>query len=348
MDLIFFLILFALLTIPHEFGHFIFAKVFGVRVYEYAVGFGPKILEIKGRETKFVLRLIPIGGFVKMAGVDDINIPEVESVPEDRKFYKKAPWQRFLILFAGSFMNFIFAIILFMAIFLIGIPQPIPVVDKVLENKPASVSGILPGDRILYIDGKKIEDISDAVKLITGSIKSPGEKREIEIKVERDGKLVNIKVVPEWSEERKGGIIGIVFKTVPKRYSLPTAVKNGFLMFINALILIFYVFKALFNGVQGVSIAGPIGIAKMTGEVASMGLIYYLNFLGVLSVQLGVFNLLPIPALDGGRILFVIIEKIRGKPIETKKEEMVHWIGLLILLFLMIIVTFFDILNLRK
>ncbi|MEN3011879.1 MAG: RIP metalloprotease RseP [Dictyoglomus thermophilum] len=348
MELILFLILFGLLTIPHEFGHFIFAKIFGVKVYEYAIGFGPKILEIKGKETRFVLRLIPIGGFVKMAGVDDINLPEFEEVPENRRFYRKAPWQRFLILFAGSFMNFVFAIILFISIFLIGIPQPIPVVDKVLENKPASMAGIMPGDRLLYINGQKIEDISDAVRLITGSIKAPGEEKFIEVTLERDGNILTFRVKPEWSEERKGGVIGIVFKTVPKKYSLPASVKNGILMFVNALLLIFYVFKALFSGAQGVSITGPIGIAKMTGEVASMGLIYYLNFIALLSVQIGIFNLLPIPALDGGRILFIIIEKIRGKPIETSKEEIIHWVGFLILLFLMLLVTFFDILNLRK
>lgn len=346
MDLILFLILFAFLTVPHEFGHFIFAKIFGVKVYEYAIGFGPKILEYKGKETRFVLRLIPIGGFVKMAGVD-INVPE-EEIPEDKKFTRKTPWQRFLILFAGSLMNFLFAVFVFISIYLIGIPQAIPVIDKVLPDKPASMAGFQAGDRILYINDRKIDNVADAVALVTNSVKSPEDKGVLEIKIERKGQVLTLRVTPEWSEERKGGIIGVVFKTIPKKYPFFEAVKNGFLAFINSLLLIFLVFKALFTGVQGVSVAGPIGIARMTGEVAAMGLVFYLNFLAFLSVQLGLFNLLPIPALDGGRILFIIIEKIRGKPIETKKEEMVHWVGLLLLLFLMLMITLFDILRLGK
>jgi regulator of sigma E protease len=348
MSIILFLVLFAILTVPHELGHFVFAKLFRVKVFEYAIGFGPKLFEYKGKETNFVLRLIPIGGFVKMAGVDDLELPVEEEVPEERKFYKKAPWQRFLILFAGALFNFLVAFFLFVSIFLIGIPQPIPTIDRVVEGKPAQIAGFLPGDRIVSIEGVKIEKIEDAVNLITKSIKSPNDRKEITVEVERDGKLITLKVIPQWDEERKGGIIGIVFKSVPKRYSISLALKNGFVMLINAFLLIFFVLKALFTGAQGLSVSGPIGIAKMTGEVASLGLVYYLNFTALLSVQLGIFNLLPFPALDGGRILFIILEKIRGKPIETKKEEMVHWIGLLILLFLMIIVTFFDVLRLRK
>lgn len=348
MDFILFLILFAVLTIPHEFGHFISAKFFGVKVYEYAIGFGPKLIEYKGKETRFVLRFIPFGGYVKMAGVDDINNPEGEEVPDDKKFTKKAPWQRFVILFSGSFMNFVFAILLFISIYLIGIPQPVPIVDKVLPNKPAYVAGFKPGDKIFSINGRKIDNITDAVNIITNSIKSPEDKIVLKVEVERNGEILSLSVIPEWNEERKGGIIGIIFKTIPKRYSLFEAIKNGLLMFVNSLLLIFFVFKALFTGAQGISVAGPIGIAKMTGEVAALGFVFYLNFIAFLSIQLGLFNLLPIPALDGGRILFILLEKIRGRPIETKKEEMVHWIGLLLLLFLMLVITFFDILKLRK
>ncbi|HOL39721.1 MAG TPA: RIP metalloprotease RseP [Dictyoglomaceae bacterium] len=350
MTFLLFLILFALLTIPHEFGHFIFAKMFGVKVYEYAIGFGPKIFGYKGKETSFALRLIPIGGFVKMAGVDDLNTEDLniepeEKIPEDRKFYNKPAWQRFFILFAGSLMNFVIAILLFVSIFLIGIPEPVPIVDKVLSDKPASVAGFLPGDKILYINGVKIEKTSDAVEIITNSIKSPQDKKTITVIVQRGEEEVTLQVTPEWSEDRKGGVIGVSFKTIPKKYSLIDSIRNGISEFFNTLLLIFLLIKALFSGAQGVVVSGPVGIAKMTGEVASLGMVYFLNFAALFSAQLGIFNLLPIPALDGGRILFIIIEKIRGKRIETRKEETVHWIGLLVLLFFMLIITIFDILR---
>ncbi|MGB9857585.1 MAG: RIP metalloprotease RseP [Dictyoglomaceae bacterium] len=347
MTLFWFLVVFAVLTIPHEFGHFIVSKIFGVRVYEFAVGFGPKIFEYKGKMTRYVFRMIPLGGFVRMAGIDDLG--EEIDVHENEKFTNKAPWQRFLILISGPLMNFILAILLFSFVFLLGVPSPIPRVREVLPGKPASIAGFQPKDKIISINGIKIERVEDAVKIIREAVPKPGVRNPVRVEIERNGKILFLEVVPEWEEERKGGFIGISFDYKVKKYPLPLAIKEGFNLFLTVLALIFSIFSMLFKGAQGITFTGPLGIARMTGEAVSAGGYQtLLNFIGLFSVQLGIFNLIPFPALDGGRILFILIEKIRGKPIETKKEETVHWIGLLILLFLMLLITFFDIQRIGK
>ncbi|PMQ01867.1 MAG: RIP metalloprotease RseP [Dictyoglomus sp. NZ13-RE01] len=346
MSLIWFLLVFAVLTIPHEFGHFITAKLFGVRVYEFAIGFGPKIVEFSKKATKYTLRLIPIGGFVRMAGIDDLN--EEVDIPEEEKFTQKSPGRKILILLSGPLMNFVLAIFVFTLVFLLGVPYPIPKVKDVISGKPAYLAGIRPGDRIVSINGIKIQDTETAVKIIREAVPSKDKINPIVLEIEREGNILYFKVTPEWDEERKGGFIGIAFDYEIKKYPLFLAIKEGFNAFVTVIALIFTVIIMLFKGAQGITVTGPIGIAKLTGEAASSGYQTLLNFIGLFSVQLGIFNLIPFPALDGGRILFVIIEKIRGRPIETKKEEIVHWIGLLILLFLMLLVTFFDIKRLGK
>lgn len=346
MTLFWFLVVFAILTIPHEFGHFIISRIFRVRVYEFAIGFGPKILEYKGKMTRYVFRMIPLGGFVRMAGIDDLG--EETNVPENEKFNNKAPWKRFLILISGPLMNFILAILLFSFVFLLGVSYPIPRIREVLPGKPASLSGFQPKDKIVSINGIKIEKVEDAVKIIREAVPKPGVRNPVKVEIERNGKILFLEVIPEWEEERKGGFIGISFDYETKRYPFPLAIKEGFNLFLTVITLIFSIFGMLFKGAQGVTFTGPLGIAKITGEAVSAGYQTLLNFIGLFSVQLGIFNLVPFPALDGGRILFVLIEKIRGKPLETKKEETVHWIGLLILLFLMLIITFFDIQRIGK
>jgi regulator of sigma E protease len=346
MTIFWFIIVFAILTIPHEFGHFIVSRIFGVRVYEFAIGFGPKIFEYKGKLTRYVFRMIPLGGFVRMAGIDDLG--EENNVSEHEKFNNKAPWKRFLILISGPIMNFILAIFLFSLVFFIGISSPIPVVKEVMPGKPAKIAGFQPKDKILSINGIKIEKVEDAIKIIRESVPSPEIRNTVRVEIERDGKILFLNVTPEWDEERKGGIIGIYFDYEVKRYPINLAIKEGFNLFLTVLTIIFSIFILIFKGGQGVTLTGPIGIARLTGEAVSAGYQTLLNFIGLFSVQLGIFNLIPFPALDGGRILFIIIEKIRGKPLETKREEKIHWIGLLILLFLILLITFFDIQRLGK
>ncbi|MCX7845753.1 MAG: RIP metalloprotease RseP [Dictyoglomaceae bacterium] len=340
------LLVFAILIIPHEFGHFIASRILGVKVYEFSIGFGPKIFEVKGKKTKYVIRMIPLGGFVRMAGMDDLG--EEAIALEEEKFTNKAPWKRFLILFSGSLMNFILAISLFCFVFLLGVSYPVPRIKEVLPGKPASTAGFQPMDKILSINGIKIENVEDAIKIIREAVPSPQIRNAVKFEIERDGRKLFLEVIPEWEEERKGGFIGIAFDYEIKRYSFFSAIKESFSLFLTVIALTFSVLGMLFKGAQGISFAGPIGIAKLTGEAVSAGYQYLLNFMGFFSIQLGIFNLIPFPALDGGRILFILIEKIRGKPLETKKEETVHWIGLLVLLFLMLLVTFFDIQRLSK
>ncbi len=340
------LLVFALLIIPHEFGHFIMSRLFGIRVYEFSIGFGPKIFEIKGKKTRYVIRMIPLGGFVRMAGIDDLN--EKSTVSEEEKFGNKAPWKRFLVLFSGSLMNFILAIFLFCLVFLLGVSSPIPRIKEVLPGKPASIAGLQPMDKIIAINGIKIKNVEDAIKIIREAVPNPQIRNSVKIEIERNGKIIILEVVPEWEEERKGGFIGVAFDYEIKKYPLLLAIKKSFSLFLTVIALTFSIIGMLFKGGQGITFTGPIGIAKITGEAVSAGYQYLLNFIGLFSIQLGIFNLLPFPALDGGRILFILIEKLRGKPLETRKEEIVHWIGLLILFFLMLLVTFFDIQRLSK
>ncbi len=340
------LLVFALLIIPHEFGHFIMSRIFGIRVYEFSVGFGPKIFEVKGKKTKYVIRMIPLGGFVRMAGIDDLN--EELTVSEEEKFGSKAPWKRFLVLLSGSLMNFILAIFLFSFVFLLGVSSPIPKVKEVIPGKPASMVGFQPMDKIISINGIKIKNVEDAIKLIREAVPNPQIRNSVKIEIERNGKIMILEVFPEWEEERKGGFIGVAFDYEIKKYPLPLAIKESFSLFLTVIALTFSIIVMLFKGSQGITFTGPIGIAKITGEAVSAGYQYLLNFIGFFSIQLGIFNLIPFPALDGGRILFILIEKLRGKPLETRKEEIVHWIGLLILFFLMLLVTFSDIRRLTK
>ncbi|MEN2984099.1 MAG: RIP metalloprotease RseP [Dictyoglomaceae bacterium] len=340
------LLVFALLIIPHEFGHFIASRIFGVKVYEFSIGFGPKIFEVKGKKTKYVIRMIPLGGFVKMAGVDDLG--EEGLISNEEKFSNKAPWQRFLILFSGSLMNFVLAIFLFCLVFLLGVSHPIPRIREVLPGKPASIAGFQPKDKIISINNIKIEKVDDAIRIIRESVPNPQIRKPVKFEIERNGKILTLEVVPEWEEERKGGFIGVAFDYEVRRYPLFLAIKESFSLFLTIIALTFSVLGMLFKGAQGISLTGPIGIAKLTGEAVSAGYQYLLNFMGFFSIQLGIFNLIPFPALDGGRILFILIEKIRGKPLETRKEEIIHWIGLLILFSLMLLITFFDIQRLGK
>lgn len=340
------LLVFALLIIPHEFGHFIASRIFKVRVYEFSIGFGPKIFEIKGKKTKYVIRMIPLGGFVRIAGID--NMGEEVVISEEEKFSNKAPWKRFFILFSGSLMNFILAIFLFCFVFLLGIAYPVPRVKEIIPGKPASIAGFQPMDKILSINGVKVEKVEDVIKIIRESVPNPQIRNSVKFEIERNGKILILEVTPEWEEERKGGFIGISFDYEVKKYPLFLAIKESFSLFLTVIALTFSILGMLFKGAQGITFTGPIGIAKLTGEAVSAGYQYLLNFMGFFSIQLGIFNLIPFPALDGGRILFILIEKVRGKPLETRKEETVHWIGLLILFFLMLIITFFDIQRIRK
>ena len=349
--LVVFILVLALIVIVHEFGHFYTARKMGVKVEEFGIGFPPKLFSIKRGETEYTINAIPLGGFVKIKGEAGENKEDPDS------FAHKKVWQRILIISAGVFMNFVLSMILFSIGFMVGSPQ---VVDgeenlakvrntkiqvlQVLENDPADLAGIKAGDEIISIDGQKME--SDEV--LRNYIKDNQDK-ELVFQLKRDGTEIEKKVTPVYLEEidRKG--VGAAFvKTglvsYPWYYAIWKGIKYTFLL-AGSIIMAFYelIKNLILHKPTGMDVSGPVGIAVLTGKVARMGILYLLNFIALISLNLAIINFIPFPALDGGRVLFLIIEKIRRKPISEKIENTIHTVGFGLLMLLVLWVTIIDV-----
>lgn len=344
MTLIYFVLILGIIVLVHEFGHFIFAKMFGVHVYEFSIGMGPKILSKKRKskkdETEYCIRAIPIGGFVQLAGEE---IDDDKSVPKNKKMYNKPIWQRFLIMFFGAGNNFIlaFLILLLCGIFF-GAPNMDPVVGKLTEGYPMEAAGIEVGDEFLEVNGNNISTIDDV--RIYLSVVEPGESVTFEMKKE-SGKVVTYEVTPqeETVDEVTTYRYGIEFLSqdekgffAPIKYAFE---KTGALF--KQMII---TFKLLFTGQVGMNnLSGPVGIYSIVGQTRSAGFESVLQLVALLSINVGFINLIPFPAFDGGRILFLIIEKIKGSPVNPKIENIFHSIGFILLILLLVFITFNDI-----
>jgi len=333
------------IILVHEFGHFIFSKLFKVYVYEFSLGMGPKLLHYKKKkgETEYCLRLIPIGGFVSLAGEDaDDN----KKIPDDRKLYNKPVWQRFTIMVAGATMNFIFAfVVLFIMALIYGSASMKPVVATVSNEYPAYEAGIEVGDTVVSIDGEKTSSWSEVQLYIA---MSEGKEMEFVLKGS-DGDKRTVMITPEVVEDADGNknyVVGIGLDSTKKTgfvNSIKYAVETTGYLFR----LMFITLKQLFTGMVGVNdLSGPVGIYTVVSEEAKQGFESLMYLTAYLSVNVGVINLLPFPAFDGGRVLFLIIEKIRRKPVKAKTEAIVNSIGFCLLILLMIIVTVGDIIKL--
>ncbi|MFH0854421.1 MAG: RIP metalloprotease RseP [bacterium] len=359
--LIFILIL-GILVFVHEFGHFIAAKKFGVRVEEFALGFPPRIWSKIKNGTKYSINWIPIGGFVKLKGEDGSEKKDEDS------FARKKNWQKSLILASGVGMNFLLAAIVLSFGFMIGSPQmlngnmgkyakirdeKIQIVN-VLKNSSAEESGIMEGDIIKSIDGKifaEVKDIQEYInehsdgKMVFEIIR--GEEiiiRELEARYFENKDAIEIE---EWQKYMVGVSLS---KVAIISYPFHIATYKGFetTFFLTKEILkAFYELIKNLIVIQKVTVdfTGPIGIASMTGQIANLGFIYLLQFIALLSINLGIINLMPFPALDGGRIFFLILEKIRGKAVDEKLEALIHNIGFFILMLLIVAITYKDIIN---
>lgn len=345
MGILWFVLILGAIVLVHEFGHFIFSKIFGVYVYEFSIGMGPKLLHFKKKngETEYCIRLIPIGGFVSLAGEDaDDN----KKIPEERKLYSKPVWQRFLIMVAGVMNNFIFAfLLLFVMALIYGSTTTKPLVDSVTEGYPAELAGIQKGDTILAIDGQKISSFSE-IQLYLQT--SEGKEMEFTVKdINGDKRTVMItpnKVANENGEE--GYVIGIALDTKINKGFIPS-IKYAGSTTISLYKLMFTTIKQLFNGRASVKdLSGPIGIYTIVSTESKAGFQNILYLTAYLSINVGFINLLPFPAFDGGRVVFLIIEKIRRKRVPAKVEGIVNGIGFGLLMLLMIFVTFNDILRL--
>ena len=339
--LIFIIILGAIIFI-HESGHFLFAKLTGIYVHEFALGMGPKLISHKGKETTYSLRLIPIGGFCQLAGEEG----EEENIPKERTLQGKKAWQRFLVMFFGAGFNFISAILMLFFIGLIfGSVDSTPLITSVNNNSRAEVAGLQAGDVIKEINGHKINTRDDISLYLT----IDKHKKATEFVVTKtDGSTKNYSVTPEKKikDDQVTYVYGISFKE-KKDYGFIPAVKY-MVTKTGALFRQMWVTVAsLFTGsIKVKQLSGPVGIYEVVGSQRSSGLAGLLYLFAFLSINVGFINLLPLPAFDGGHILFIVIEKIKGSPVKAETEAMIHTIGLFLLMILMVYVTFNDILKL--
>lgn len=345
VTLILFILILGSIVFVHEFGHFMMAKLNGVYVYEFAIGMGPKIWSKKGKETEYTLRAIPIGGFCMMAG-EDLEDDDLKKIPKEKRLQAKKPWQRFLIMFFGAGNNFICAVLLLFLIGLIwGGSSMEPVVTSVVKNSAAATSGIEAGDRILEINGHSISTTDDISLYL--AIANPEEASDI--KVRKENKKVETYSVQPKKKKVDGETTyqyGIGMQQDVEKGILPALEFTGkktISIFKQMAVTVGYLFT---GGISISQLSGPVGIFSVVGEQSSAGIMNILYLVAFLSINVGFINLLPIPAFDGGHILFIIIEKIKGSPVKPETENMIHTVGLFLLMLLMVVITFNDILRL--
>lgn len=345
INILLFVLILGVIVFVHEFGHFIWAKICGVYVYEFAIGMGPKLFGKKGKETEYTLRAIPIGGFCQMAG-EDLDDDDVKKIPKNRRLQSKKPFQRFLIMFFGAGNNFIFAILLLFVIALIwGGTTMNPVISSVEENYPAEKAGIDKGDTILSINDHKIKT-SDDISLYL-AIADPTEKTKIEVKKKNDY-IETYKVKPKKVKngDQESYMYGIGIEQ-QKTQGFVNAIKYTYKKTCSLFKQMAVTIGSLFTGgIKLSQLSGPVGIYSIVGEQSKAGFANILYLIAFLSINVGFINLIPLPAFDGGHILFIIIEKIKGSPVNPDLENKIHTIGLFLLMLLMIFITFNDIIKL--
>lgn len=413
------LVFFVIVTI-HEWGHYYFAKRAGILVREFAIGFGPKLLSFKRGETRYTLRLIPAGGFVRMAGEDPeiVDVAEGQTLavrlngdtvtriyldrleersqvirgevlsidmerrlsvtldvdgisetyrinpqalliakgketqiaPIDRQFGSKTIGQRALAIFAGPFMNFVLAFVLIgIYIQMSGVTVDNPdkvLIGEIVAGRPAADADLKVGDEIRSVNGMKVEVGSES-KVIDMIAGSPGKATSWEIV--RDGQVRNVTITPELDKTEKVGKVGIGFAYPTRAASFGETVKLSGEYMKSMTIAIFEGFKKLIFGEFKLDdLGGPVRTAEVTGQIAAQGITKLTSWAALLSLYLGIFNLLPVPALDGSRLIFLGLEAVRGRPLDPNRESLVHFIGFAMIMLLMLVVTYNDILRLFR
>ncbi len=328
------ILLFAVLIFPHELGHMLAARACNVQVNEFAFGMGPILFKKQGKETLYTIRAIPIGGFTAMEGEDT-----EESGDNPRAFNNKKWWQKIIILFAGAAMNFFTAFIILTIICAVG-GQLTTTIADVTAGSPAAEAGIEPGDRIVEINGTQIDQWSEISEAFGDNV---DENTVIDVTVERGGSLESFSMTPERSEDGRY-IIGITSKV---EHNVAYAVRDGAVSTGQMTKYIFKAFGDIFKSDDPLdSVSGPVGIVQVVSDTTQYGFLYYLYIVALVCVNVGIFNLLPLPALDGGRIIFVFIRLATGKAISDRTEGIVHSVGLALLMGLAIFVTGHDIIRL--
>lgn len=338
------LLVIAIIVMVHEIGHFVAAKWQGVEVQEFSIGFGPSLIGIKRGETRYSLRLLPLGGFVRMAGMG----AQDEDRDNPQGFNRKTPLQKVEVLAAGPGMNFLLAALIFVYTFtFVGIPHAVesPVIGEVIQGKPAYEAGLRAQDRVVSVNGENISTWNEFVAEVRKA--EPGQP--ISMTVVRNGQKIELTVRPEFDREQKTSIIGVRQTIEFERVGIWDGLKLGFYQTFHITWLLLSGLGQLLTGAaSSADLAGPVGITRMIGDAAEGGLVYLANFTALLSINLGILNLLPIPALDGSRIVFAVIEGIRRKPVEPERENFIHFLGFVFLMVLILLVTYNDIVRLVR
>jgi regulator of sigma E protease len=339
-------ILLGVLIFVHELGHFLAARISGVGVVKFSLGFGPKIIGKKIGETEYVLSWIPLGGFVKLLGEsDDESLP-----PEDEKrsFLKQPIWKRMLIIFAGPVFNFLLAVLIFIIVFMYGIPNLTTDIGVVQKESAAYNSGIISGDKIIAIDGKTINHWEELRIVI-----AEGKGKEVEIVVERGTEKKHFLIKPKLSksknlfgEETPGYLIGIspsgkvvIERKNPWEAAIAACEKTWEISKLTVVAVV----KMVEGTISPRTLGGPIFIAQVAGAQVKEGIIPFLLFMALLSINLGVINLFPIPVLDGGHIMFSAIELVLRREISVKVKAIAQQIGFVVLVMLMLFVIMIDV-----
>ena len=345
VSLIYFLLVLSVLVLVHEFGHFIAAKWVGIRVERFSLGFGPKLFSIKRGDTEYQISAIPLGGYIKMSGDE----PGEKITGKKFEFLSRSVWDRFMVIFAGPLLNYVLAFLIFSIIFMFGSPMLTTEVGSLLKDYPAEKSGLSLGDKVVKVDGKNVKYWEDMTGIIHKHLEGP-----IVLTVEKDGKVSEIKIQPLIREAKdifgknvKIALLGIApsQRIENVRYGLLESFSKGFRKLVDLTIITYKAMWSIVTGRLSVkeSMTGPIGIFIITGKAAEMGLIYLFHLMAMLSASLAIFNLLPLPVLDGGHILFLFVEKLRGKPLSVKVQENIANAGVGLLILLTVFIFYSDI-----
>ncbi len=345
-------LIFGVVIMIHEMGHFLVAKLFGARIDTFSIGFGPKLISKKIGETEYCLSMLPFGGYVRPAGPDFVEDLDPKDPDNSRYLVAKPGWQKLLVFVAGVTFNFLLAIVIITGVFYRAgkVPMATDTIGGVVANSPAAQAGFQKGDRITAVNGVKTGSWQEAIILMADSIENRGADKPIRFEISRNGRTLNLTATPKYIPAEKRYLIGIAPGVVNREIkNLPEAMIFGVREVWSLTALQAKAVWQLATGkLSAKNLGGPIAVIKMTAEAAQGGFASVLSWLFYFNILLGFFNLLPVPPLDGGHVVFSLVQIVRGKPVSKKVQEWFYKIGMLLLIMLILFATLNDFGRLQK